>query len=283
MTAVAVTGAMVASDDAGTDRPLHGATIVVTRAADRAEQLVAPLRALGAEVMTYAATRIVPCNTDLLTVAAAALSEYDWVIFTSATSVALLFDAADACGMQAAQWAQRRIAAVGAATATAIRERGAEPELVPQQFVSEALLDAFAEQRDLTGARILYPAAVGARDVLSDGLRALGARVDRIDVYDSLATHDDVSWLQTALQSGRIDAVTLTAKSAVDAWVAAMAPAHAIADVVSIGPVTTQAAHAAGLRVAAEAMPSTVDGLVAAVVRAVEARRHGIQHLTPPP
>ncbi len=278
-----VGGAMMAGEDAGPDRPLRGATIVVTRSADRAEQLVAPLQALGAEVIAYAATRIVPCNTEALAVAAATLTEYDWVIFTSATSVALLFAATDACGLQAAHWAPVRIAAVGAATASAIREHGVEPELVPERFVSEALLAAFAAQRDLTGARLLYPAAAGARDVLSDGLRALGARVDRIDVYDSLATHDDVSWLQTALQSGRIDAVTLTARSAVDAWVAAMAPAHAIADVVSIGPITTQAAHAAGLRVAAEAMPSTVDGLVAAVIRAVGARRRAIQHLTPPP
>lgn len=273
---------MMALGAAATVKPLHGATIVVTRSADRAEQFARPLQALGADVITYAATRIVPCNADVLAGAATTLPNYDWVIFTSATSVALLCDAADACGMRAAAWAQVRIAAVGSATACAIRERGIEPALVPERFVSDALLDAFAARGDMGGASILYPAAKGARDTLSDGLRALGARVDRIDVYDSVATHDDVSVLQAALQSGRIDAVTLTAKSAVDAWVMAMAPAHAVADVVSIGPITTQAAHAAGLRVAAEALPSTVDGLVAAVIRAVDARRNRISHLTPP-
>jgi uroporphyrinogen III methyltransferase / synthase len=275
---------MMALGDAATAKPLHGATIVVTRSADRAERLTGPLLALGADVISYAATRIVPCNADALAGAATSLPDYDWVIFTSATSVALLFDATEARGMSTSAWAQVRIAAVGSATAAAIRERGLEPALVPGRFVSDALLDAFAERGEMGGATVLYPAAKGARDALADGLRALGARVDRIDVYDSVATtHDDVSGLQAALQSGRIDAVTLTAKSAVDAWVMAMAPAHAVADVVSIGPITTQAAHAAGLRVAAEALPSTVDGLVAAVIRAVDARRNRIPHLTPPP
>ncbi len=273
---------MTVAGDVAADLPLHGATIVVTRAAERAEQLVEPLRALGADVIMYAATRMVPRNIDGLARAARTLTRYDWVIFTSATSVAMVLDATTACGVDAAAWAQVRVAAVGSATARVLRERGVEPALVPDRFVAEALLEAFSERRDLVGATIFYPAAAGARDVLSDGLGALGARVDRIDVYDSIATNDDVSGVQSALHSGRVDAVTLTAKSAVEAWVTAMAPAHLIADVVSIGPITTQAAHAAGLRVVAEAMPSTVDGLVAAVVRAVGARRNRIQHLTPP-
>lgn len=266
--------------DTTADGALQGATIVVTRAADRADQLVAPLEALGAAVITFAATRVVPCNAEALALAVGALAGYDWVVFTSATSVALLFDAAQARGVVRDDWSHVRIAAVGAATASAIRERGAEPTLVPESFNAEALLDAFAEHGDLVGATLLYPAAAGARGALCDGLRALGARVHRIDVYDSIATDGDVDTVRDALRSGQVQVVTLTASSAVAAWVAAMAPAHAIADVVCIGPITTQAAHAAGLRVAAEAMPSTIDGLVAAVVLAVQAQRDGLQHLT---
>jgi uroporphyrinogen-III synthase len=146
--------------------------------------------------------------------------------------------------------------------------------------VAEALVEAFEARGDLLGAAMLYPAAAGARAGLCAGLRALGARVDRIDAYDSVATDDDAAGVRQALADGRVHAVTLTARSAVHAWAAAMTPLHDLADVVSIGPITTQAAHAAGLRVAAEAMPSTIDGLVAAVVRAVRARRERLQHLT---
>ena len=269
-----------ASDATDTDRPLDGATIVVTRAAARAEPLVAPLAALGAQVLTYAATRIEPRDTDGLRAAASSLSRYDWVIFTSVTSVAMTFDAAGACGVAPQDWLHTRVAAVGTSTAAAIRERGVQPTLVPERFVAEGLIEAFAARNDVAGTTILYPAAAGARPELCDGLRALGATVERLDVYDSVATGDDVADVRAALREGRVHAVTMTARSAVDAWAMAMGALKNVADVVSIGPITTQAARAAGMRVAAEAMPSTLDGLVAAVVRAIRAQRDFQNHLT---
>ncbi len=270
----------MAPDEVGAARPLDGATIVVTRAATRAEQLTAPLEALGAHVLTYAATRIEPRDIDGLRTAASSLARYDWVIFTSATSVAMTFNATEFCGIAPKDWVHTRIAAVGSATASAIRQRGLEPTLVPERFVAEGLIDAFAQRDDIAGTTVLYPAAAGARHELCDGLRALGATVDRLDVYDSVATDEDVAEVRAALRDGRVDAVTMTARSAVDAWVSAMGSLHNSADVVSIGPITTEAARAAGMRVAAEAMPSTLDGLVAAVVRAVRAQRDRHHHLT---
>ena len=261
-------------------RPLDGATIVVTRAASRADALVEPLQALGAHVLTYAATRIVAHNAPALYDAARMLARYDWVVFTSATSVALMFDATEACGITAADWLHTRVATVGTSTADAVRQRGVEPSLVPEQFLAEGLIEAFASRSDVSGTTMLYPSAAGARRELCDGVRALGATVDRIAVYESVATDEDVAGVRAALRDGHVNAVTMTAKSAVDAWVTAMGVMHRAADVVSIGPITTQAAHAAGMRVAAEAMPSTLDGLIAAVVRAVRAQRDRHHHLT---
>ena len=260
--------------------PLRGSTIVVTRAAARAESLIEALEALGAHVLTYAATRIVPRDVEPLNNAARRLARYDWVVFTSATGVTLTFDAAEACGVTAEDWSHTRVATVGSATAAAVRARGVEPTFVPERFVAAGLLEAFAARDDVAGTTILYPAAVGARRELSAGLRELGATVDRIDAYESVSTDEDVAEVQQALRDGVVHAVTLTASSAVEAWVVAMGSLHNVADAVSIGPITTQAAHAAGLRVTAEAMPSTVDGLVAAVVRAVSAQRERHHHLT---
>lgn len=268
------------ASDADDPRPLLGATVVVTRAAERADHLVLPLEALGALVLTYAATRIVACDADGLDRAARALARYDWVVFTSATSVELMFDATEACGITAADWSHTRVATVGTSTAIAVRARGVEPTLIPERFLAKGLLDAFIARNDVAGAHMLYPAAAGARRELCDGLRALGATVDRIDAYDSVATDEDVAGVRAALQDRRVHVVTMTASSAVDAWVTAMGAVHNAADVVSIGPITTQAAHAAGMRVVAEAMPSTLDGLVAAVVRAVRAQRDRHPHLT---
>lgn len=254
-------------------RVLAGSTIVVTRAASRADQLVVPLEALGARVLTYAATALVVRDLEGLRVAARALARYDWVVFTSATAVTLTFDATEECGIAAADWAHTRVASVGTATAAAIQARGVTPTVIPERFSATGLLEALSGRSDVAGATILYPTAAGARRDLEDGLRSLGATVDRIDAYESVGTEQHVAAVRTALLEGGVDIVTFTASSAVEAWVTAMAPVHAAADVVSIGPVTTQAARGAGMRVAAEAMPSTLDGLVAAVVRAVHAQR----------
>ena len=83
---------MTVPAEASVTRPLNGATIVVTRAATRADQLVEPLEALGARVLTYAATRIVARDVEALRSAACALARYDWVLFTSATSVSMTFE-----------------------------------------------------------------------------------------------------------------------------------------------------------------------------------------------
>lgn len=273
---------MTGPGDADARRPLSGATVVVTRAATRSETLVAPLQSLGATVLTYASTQIVERDVAALRDAARQLARYDWVVFTSATAVAMTFEATEAIGITSADWARTKIAVVGSATAHALRERGAEPSLLPERFVAESLMEAFTARDDVRGTRVLYPSAAGARPVLCNGLSALGATVDRIDAYESVATHADVSEVRAALREGRISVVTLTASSAVTAWVQAMAPDHDRAEAVSIGPVTTQAARAAGMRVAAEAMPSTLDGLVAAVVRAVRAQRDRHIHHTPP-
>jgi uroporphyrinogen-III synthase len=267
--------AFVNSPSTDSMRPLRGAMIVVTRAASRAEQLIAPLEALGAQVLTYAATRVVTRDTAALLCATRALGRYDWAVFTSATSVTLTFEAATANGVTLADWSHTKIASVGSATSAALRECGLTVALEPETFVAEALVGAFAAGVDLAGARILYPTAVGARSVVSEGLSALGAMVDRIEAYESVASDDDVSAVRDALRLGLVHAVTLTASSAVDAWVTAMAPVHAAADAVSIGPVTTQAARAAGMRVVAEALPSTIDGLVDAVVRTIGMHRDG--------
>jgi len=255
-----------------TVRPLAGATVVVTRDATRADALVAPLEALGARVLTWAATRLEPRDVAGLAAAVRALDGFDWAVFTSATAVSLTFDAAAAAGRRAAHWSRVQVACVGTATAAALRDRGVEPAVVPERFTAEALLASLAARGDVAGARVLHPVAAGARTDLVDGLRALGAAVHRIDAYESVANAADVAELRIALQDGCVDVVTLTAGSAVAAWVGAMAPLHAGVPVASIGPVTSQAASAAGLRVVAEASPSTLDGLVAAVVRAIGAR-----------
>jgi uroporphyrinogen-III synthase len=65
------------------------------------------------------------------------------------------------------------------------------------------------------------------------------------------------------------DAITFTSASTVRGYLDVAGEAAVPEVVVSIGPVTSEAARAAGVPVSVEADPHTVDGVVAAVVRAL--------------
>ena len=79
---------------------------------------------------------------------------------------------------------------------------------------------------------------------------------------------EDAAPVRTRLELGEVDLVTFTSASSVSAFVSAVGlEAARRAPAATIGPVTTEAARAAGLEVASEAASSTIAGLVDAVVQ----------------
>jgi uroporphyrinogen III methyltransferase/synthase len=261
---VIVVGAVAAEDlDWYTGRPLFGRSVVVTRSRAQVSDLADRLRALGAAVIEAPSIETAaPTDGGIaLRAALADLSSFDWLVLTSPNGVertcAELPDARALAGV--------RVAVVGQSTADALRRRWIEPDLVPERFVAEGILDAFpAPPAD--GGRVLLSVAEGARTVLPDGLRAAGWTVDVVHPYRTVAAPIDA---ETAARIAEADAVTFTSSSTVTNLVAAIGVDAVPATVVSIGPITTRTAEAAGLTVAAEADPHTIDGLVAAVATAL--------------
>lgn len=135
----------------------------------------------------------------------------------------------------------RRVAAIGPATA----EAWGSVDLVPAVSTQEGLL---AELPRPAG-RVLFAGAEGARPLLAE---ALGA--DVAVLYRTRPVRVEVDG----------DLAVVASPSAARA----LAAANPSVPVVSIGPETTAAAVAAGLRVAAEAATPDLDGLAAAVVEA---------------
>ncbi|MDE3127357.1 MAG: uroporphyrinogen-III synthase, partial [Gemmatimonadota bacterium] len=225
--------------------------------------------ALGADIVAAPATRIELLDTAPVLAALADLSAYDWLVFTSQNAVRFFWQLLAEAGRDAGALRAIRVAAVGPATAAAVEELGAAVTVTPQRFVAEGLLDALRERDDVRGRRVLYVVASGAREVLPEGLRALGARVDLMPLYRSVPDLAGAAALRERLLAGEIGFVTFTAGSAARAFVDAVgADAAARAAIVSIGPATSAVVRALGLDVRAEADPSTLDGLVAAVVAA---------------
>jgi uroporphyrinogen-III synthase len=215
-------------------------------------RLAARLRDLGATVVDAPVIAIEGNALDGVDV-----EGYDWVAFTSANGVAAFW--ADSRVVSPYKSAQK-VAAVGPATADALRERGIQVDLVPDEAVAEALVGAFPDGP----GRVLLPQAAAARPTLADGLRAKGWTVDVVEAYRTDAVALSANQLDAA---ARADAIAFTSSSTVANYLGAGGPVPPV--VVCIGPVTAETAAARGLTVAAVADPHTVDGLVDAITAAL--------------
>jgi len=251
-------------------RPLFGRRIVVTRSTQQAQALTEKLRELGADVIEMPATQIARLDLAPLREAIGELSRYQWLILTSQNAVSIFWDQLLGEGRDARALAGLKVAAVGPATAGALLEHGIAVDVIPQRFVAEGLLEMMRERDDVAAKQILYVTAEGSRDVLPLGLREMGAEVNVIAAYRSIADGQGAERLARAIEAGKLDLATFTSGSAVRGYVDAIGEDLAgQVPAASIGPQTSEALREAGIEVKAEAKESTLDGLVSAVLSAV--------------
>jgi len=251
-------------------RPLFGRRIVVTRSTQQAQALTEKLRDLGADVIEMPATQIARLDLAPLREAITELSRYQWLILTSQNAVSIFWEQLLGEGRDARALAGLKVAAVGPATAGTLLEHGVAVDVVPQRFVAEGLLEMMRERDDVASKRILYVTGEGSRDVLPQGLREIGAEVNVIAAYRSIADGQGAERLARAIEAGKLDLATFTSGSAVRGYVDAIGEDLAAqVPAASIGPQTSDALREAGIEVKAEAKESTLDGLVSAVVSAV--------------
>lgn len=251
-------------------KPLAGRRILVTRARHQAGKLSEKLRGLGAEVLEIPAIEIVPPESfAALDAALGNLSQYRFLIVTSANGVEALAGRLRAVGISAAEFGHLAIAAVGPGTAQALRGLGLEVAVTPREYVAESLVEALGDR--VQGQRALLVRAAVARDVIPDALRARGAAVDVVDAYRTVIPADSVTAIRTLFQEEdrAPDAVTFTSSSTVTNFLALLAEAGLVAPkrmrAVSIGPVTSRTLRENGWEPATEADPHDLEGLVAAV------------------
>ena len=232
--------------------PLFGARVLVTRAADQAEPLLAALRAAGAEARAVPMIRIEPAgDPEAVAHALAELDGYDAVLFASANAVRELARRAAALGVPLAG-RRPRVVCVGPATARAAWDAGLRVDAVPEErFDADGLFAALAALLPVAGGRFLLPRAAGGRERLADLLREAGAHATSLPLYRSLPPELDPAPLRAALAAGEFDTLTFASPSAVRHFTALLdGPARAAAErctVAAIGPVTAEALAAAGL------------------------------------
>ena len=168
-------------------RPLHGEVVAVTRARAQASGLAARLRELGADVVETPAIRIEPRPLEgALLDAVRSIGEYALICLTSPNGVRLLFDALRETGQDARVLAGATVAAIGPGTAAELERQGIRADVLPEQFVAEALVEALAPI-EVEGRRVLVARAAEARSLLPDALRERGAELDEVALYETVA------------------------------------------------------------------------------------------------
>jgi len=279
--AIVVIGAVAGLDQLGLDfftrRPLFGKRIVITRTRQQASALRDRLEALGAEVLEAPTIELAPPDTwKPVDDALERLSEYEWVVLTSANGVAALAERLAALGRDARALSGVKIATIGDATARALRDRLAiEADLVPTRFVAESLASELIARQNVAGQRFLLMRADIARPALPAKLREAGASVAEVVAYETKVAAALSETVLTALREGEVDWVTFTSSSTATNM-ASLLGDEAISvmqrvGIASIGPITSDAVRRQGWSIATEAGTSNIDGLVQALVQASEA------------
>ncbi len=248
--------------------PLSGRRILVTRSMSQTAKLSDGLRVLGATPVEVPVLEIIPPESYApLDDALQNLDRYDWLILTSTNTLRAISVRCQHYGVNPANAYGLNVAAIGRATSEAAQSCGFHVAVVPEAQVSESLVSSLGER--VRGKRVLLPQASITREIIADALTAAGAVVDVVEAYRNVLPEAAVAQLQEAMAGG-IDAATFTSSSSVT-HLQEVARRTAIpfplvgVQAVSIGPITSQTLRAVGWEPAAEANPSDIPGLIAAL------------------
>jgi uroporphyrinogen III methyltransferase/synthase len=247
------------------NRPLFGKRVLVTRTAAQAGRFSRQLEAVGAEALSCPVIEIVPPPSYAeLDTAIGRLPETDYLILTSANAVDAFFTRLTVCGKDVRDLYGVTVAVVGPKTAETLQRYGLKADLVAADFRAEGVI-AQLRQQGVNGKLILYPHAELARDVITRELTAADAEVAAPIAYSSRIP-DNGELLRKQLQEGGIDAITFTASSTVDNFIALLGEQHAdligTIPLFSIGPLTSETMARHNLTIAAESSPSTLEALI---------------------
>ena len=246
-------------------RQLQGRRVVVTRAPGQGGELARLLTEAGAEPLEFPAIAIgPPSDPGPLRAALERLDGYEWLVLTSANGVLH--------GLGPQRPFAGGIAAVGPATAAALRELGWPVDWMPDEARGAALAEGLPVRPD---ERVLILRSDLADGALARRLRERGARVDDVVAYRTVPRQEPSPELRGLFKDGAVDAVVLMSPSAVDGLLNACGVnpgLYAGAALVSAGPTTSARIRARRLTLGAEATTTTPEALIEALASALGAK-----------
>ena len=212
-----------------------------------------------------------PSSWDRLDQAIAQLTDYDWVILTSANAVTYFLNRLEQVG-DPAELQTVKLAVVGKKTATLLQRQGLTPDFIPPNFVADSLVANFPEPA--AGLKLLFPRVeTGGRTVLVEEMTAAGATVTEVPAYESGCPVEPSQYAIKALKTHTVQVITFASSKTVrhtcqllqqglgDHW-ATYLEGVAIA---SIGPQTSETCYELLGRVDIKAREYTLEGLTEAI------------------
>jgi len=183
------------------ERLLDGAGVLVTRPRHQAGELVDAIESQGGIAHLFPVIEILPGNTAAIEAEVAKLQMPDITVFISRNAV-----------HHGLPYAAGKIAAIGPATADALRTAGTAVDICPDAgFDSEHLL-AEAVFDDVADKTIRIVRGENGRDLLASSLKERGAHVDYVSTYTRATpeySESDLASLEQRWRKGEISAVTV--------------------------------------------------------------------------
>ncbi len=241
--------------------------IVVTRAKDQSASLIAKLREDRALVLYLPLIDIVPSANGYCP---ERLTDYDWLVLTSVNAVRHFGACLNAAEKSYADLRQCRVAAIGEATARALRNTGVEVHVVPETHVSGPLIEALLNSEPRPeGKRVLLPQGNLSKSDIADALEAKGMSVTPVVCYETVLRQPEPLELQEFLDFAP-DGITFFSPSAVHSFTRAGLPEKLAAKgnhpvYASIGSLTTRALQNGALSPFVEARQQSEEGIIDAM------------------
>ncbi len=248
---------------------LFAKKIVLTRDPIGNAEFSAQLIAKMAEPVELPVTKLKPLtDSGEFVKTLAKVSEYDWVIFTSANGVETFFAALSKLDKDARVLGRVKIACIGDRTAEKLASFGLKADFVPGKFTSSELAKGLVEFINLKDRKILLLRSQLANDDLPKLLEAAGATVDNVPIYTSEKNLCDLKHLREMLTEKKIHWLTFASPFSATCFFEQI-PADSVKSagvkVASVGPVTSKKLSELGIKVDTEADEHTIDGLIIAI------------------
>ena len=201
------------------------------------------------------------------------IDRYTYIVLTSKNGVDIFFNKMFSLGYDSRRLGGIKIGAIGPKTGKAIEKYGIKPDIIPNEYVAEALVEELKNVLN-DKDRVLIPRAKSARPYLVEELSKL-CKVDEVKIYDTLKEQCNPNELMEFLNDKEEIYFTFTSPSTFNNFVEILGDRSkdilSKGRIISIGPITSKTIKQNGYKVYSEAEKYTVDGIMDILLKEGEA------------